>query len=745
MPLILVAVVSYAAGVLLGFGGAVVLAASITGIGLAASLARRSGVVAAGALLVGAGAVIASLHARTAAECASAASARREWDVVLNTAAADGAFVQGDARDGGCRVAIALAVERGAARAGDAVRVTGVATRGPRGLLVRHAVLAGTGRSDALRALRAAASARIDSAFGADAGLAKALLVADTHDLDPALRDRAATAGIIHMLSISGLHVGIIAMALQLLFTAARLPRRAALVATVLTTAFYVAMIGAPPPALRSGVMLGAGALSRLLERPTSPWASLAIGAAVPLADPSTALDLGYQLSVLGIAGLIASGALVRRWLPHDRVRGWRRSLTVALATSVVASVVSAPLVAWSFGRVSLVAPLANLAAGPVIGLAQPALFLALVLSPIPAAARFVADATHPLLTLFDAIAAAAAAVPFAAVTVAPTMAGAALCGVATLALVAAAVSRYPARAMLCGASALVLAACAPAVIPAGSGSMEMHAIDVGQGDAIAIRTPRGHWILVDAGRTWPGGDAGRSAVIPYLQRFGGPVDLFVLSHPHADHAGGAASVIRALHPAAYWDSGYLLGEPAYHASLAAARDARTRWHRVQPGDSAVIDSVHLTILAPDSAFQTRQDNPNEASVIVMARFGDARFLFMGDAESLEESWLVAHDSDALRADVLKVGHHGSRTSSSARLLALVRPRVAIVSVGAGNTYGHPSGSTMRALAAVGAAIFRTDQLGSIVVRTDGHALAVGARDQWWRIDAANGEATAVP
>jgi competence protein ComEC len=261
---------------------------------------------------------------------------------------------------------------------------------------------------------------------------------------------------------------------------------------------------------------------------------------------------------------------------------------------------------------------------------------------------------------------------------------------------------------------------------------MELHAIDVGQGDAIALRTPAGRWVLFDAGRDWTGGDAGRATVIPYLRRLGGDVVLFVLSHPHADHVGGGASVIAALHPAAYWDGAYAGTSTPYRASLIAARDEHVSWRRVHPGDSLVVDGVRLHVLAPDSAWMVGLTDPNAGSVVVRAEYGSVRMLLMGDAEKGEEERLVAAYGDALRADVLKVGHHGSNTSSTPAFLALVHPRVALISVGAGNMYGHPSASVLRALTASGAAVLRTDLEGSIVCRTDGRTLEVEeAGDRW--------------
>ncbi|HEY5021925.1 MAG TPA: hypothetical protein VII30_05470, partial [Gemmatimonadaceae bacterium] len=157
-------------------------------------------------------------------------------------------------------------------------------------------------------------------------------------------------------------------------------------------------------------------------------------------------------------------------------------------------------------------------------------------------------------------------------------------------------------------------------------------------------------------------------------------------------------------------------------------------WQRVHPGDSVRIDGVTLSFLAPDSVWTVGLKDPNLASTITLVRYGVVRFLLVGDAERGEEDWLLAHDPTELRADVLKVGHHGSSTSSSDEFLAAVHPALAVISVGAGNKYGHPSGDVVRALARVGAEVLRTDEAGTIVVRSDGVHIEVEAKGEKWEL-----------
>ncbi|HEY0972173.1 MAG TPA: DNA internalization-related competence protein ComEC/Rec2 [Gemmatimonadales bacterium] len=747
MPLSAAACLAYAAGLLAALGGVVTLpgslvagkgafGASVAVLVLLVALGGRRPAFAALLALLLAGLVVGARAGRGERACREDALGRTGWLVRLEQGASPGAYARSRVVDRpGCDVRLGLSVRVGAAGQGELVRVEGTVVRAT-GLAVGRVIgarlsapLERAGHVDRMRVRVRATIARV---FGPDDALPAALLVADTRGLDAALRERFADAGLVHALSISGLHVGIIAAAVELLATMARVRRRWAPLAAVVVTGLYVALLGFPAPAVRAGVMLLAAAATRLAQRPTSPWAALACGAAVPIvADPRTVLDLGYQLSVSGFAALVAAGELGLRFPMRDRP-GWMRAVTASLVASTMASVVTAPLVAWHFGRLSIVAPLSNLVAGPVVTVLQPTLFLALLLAPWPSLASLPADAARPMMAAFDGIAHVAASIPGAALSVAPTMATAVLCGAVAAALLVAASSRRPA-----GAAALALALCALAVwrplLPARAGSLELHVLDVGQGDAVALRTPRGRWVLFDAGPSSRGYDAGARVVAPYVRRRGGATALLVLSHAHADHVGGAPSVLRVLRPAEYWDPGYVEGNELYRRSLAVAESLDVRWRRVRPGDSIVVDGVSLRVLAPDSSWTSTLTDPNSASTMVEARYGAVRFLLTGDAEHDEEAWLLARGALG-PVDVLKVAHHGSATSTTPPFVSATRPRLALVSVGAANRYGHPSPEVMGRLVAAGTQVLRTDQLGTVVVRTDGRNITMEASGDRWEL-----------
>ena len=695
---------------------------------------RRSAARPAIAAVAAAGVFLGLGDVQHSSRCTTALVAAHEWTARFEAAAEEGGVGRATVSAHGCESRATLLVSSGRAGAGTEAQVHGVASADERGLFIRSVRIRDVRRPWSLAAMRASAGARIDRIFAGDAPVVRALVIGDMTMIPAGQRDRFARAGLVHMLSVSGLHVAIIALALELLAGAMRLPRKPARAVTILLLAAYVTGIGAPPPAVRAAVMLGLLLASRMLQRPTSPWAVLAVGGVAPLVVPRTVLDLGWQLSVAGTVALAAGGALARRATP-TRWTGTLRSTSRAAIVSVVATVVTAPLVAWTFGRVALLGPITNLIADPVMGLLQPVLFLAICI-PVRPVEVLLADAAHVLIAAFDGVAAQASAIPGAAPMVYPTVLAGIAGGVAAVAVVVACLAERPARACIVALGCVALMTAEP-LLQRPRPYTELHMIDVGQGDALALRTRRGQWVVVDAGRSWSSGDAGRSVVVPYIAHRGGRVALFALSHPHADHVGGAASLFGALRPALFLDPGYVGTTPPYLAALAGARADDIPWRRVNAGDSLVVDEAVITALAPDSAWAASLHDANLASTVLLVRVGSVRMLLTGDAEGPEEDWLLSRGADALRADVLKVGHHGSRTSTTEAFLAAVHPRLALVSVGANNSYGHPDAEVLERLGAAGVPTLRTDLAGTIIVRTDGTRLDVEARGERWSPDRA--------
>jgi len=260
--------------------------------------------------------------------------------------------------------------------------------------------------------------------------------------------------------------------------------------------------------------------------------------------------------------------------------------------------------------------------------------------------------------------------------------------------------------------------------------SLKVTFLDVGQGDAAVIETPGGRVVLIDTGGTSATSgnidqNQGRLVVEPYLRHEGvSHIDAILLSHPHADHIGGADTLINDIPTDLIVDNGEPTEPPLEQKILADAAAKHTAYRQANRGQTIDLgEGVRAEILAPTEAERDR-DRPNNCSIVVRLVYGKTTFLFMGDAEKAEEEELLSLGS-RLKCDVLKVGHHGSNTSSIADFVAAAHPSIAVISVGAHNRYGHPGDEVIQRLKGSGARVDRTDQEGAVTCTSDGETVTV--------------------
>lgn len=394
------------------------------------------------------------------------------------------------------------------------------------------------------------------------------------------------------------------------------------------------------------------------------------------------------------------------------------RWLADGLATSLAATLTTAPIVAWHFGRVAPVGIAANVVAIPLLGVTVPALALALAAGTIwIPAGRFVAGGAELLLDALDRVATVAAAVPFGTVAVLPSsafaMTGAVALGFALSRRLGRV--RTPIRGAVWAGVAIAVLAVAP-LRPAGD-RVEIHVIDVGQGDAIGIRSPGGRWLLVDAGLAGADYDAGARRVVPYLAGRGvRRLHGLVITHPDGDHMGGAGAVLRSLRPRWAGGPAVIAGKAQYVALLREARERGVPWIAVRRGMEIDMDGMTVTVLYP-VAEPLQVEDANDASVVMRVAYGEFAALLTGDAPASVEELLVRQLGRGLDADLLKVGHHGSSTSTTTALLTATGARTAVISAGRGNRYGHPHPEVLARLRQGEIHVYRTDRHGSVVVR----------------------------
>lgn len=590
----------------------------------------------------------------------------------------------------------------------------------------------GVSRSDLRGSLRAGIAERAARLYGPRAPLVEALVLGRRGGLDPRLRDAFARSGLVHLLSISGFHVGLLATWLFLVLRLARIRREPAQLAAAATSVGYVAFLGWPAPATRAAVLLVLLAWCRIRQRRVQPGALLAVTClAVLLLDPWALTDLGAWLSAAAIWGVMRFTRWSDRALgPHGLIRTFFASLGATLAT--------APITAATLGTVALGGLLLNFVAIPLAGVAVPGIFASLALSSFSSLSRFlpfsplgeaVAGGSGLALACLEAVARFGGALPGASLLVEPTP-WSALPWLLVLGLVTWSLDqRWPwreagRRALWSSAAALWLLLVLPHVggLGANRPGLTLHLLDVGQGDAAAIRTPGARWVLIDAGPASRARDAGERVVTPLLRRRqAGGVSTLIVSHAHLDHLGGAGNLLEGFEVAAVVEPAVPVADSLYLAFLDAVEGEGARWIPARRGDAWELDGVRFSVLHPDTTWPGWREDLNEDSIVLLVEYGRFRALFPGDAGFAVEARLR---SLVGQVDLLKVGHHGSGGATGRDWLAELAPRAAVISVGP-NRYGHPHAATLRRLSDAGVPVWRTDQDGTVEVWTDGKRVEI--------------------
>jgi len=613
------------------------------------------------------------------------------------------------------------------------VEATWIQRRGPAGradgTLVVHGADVPTGSPSPGARLRTVLGRASRELYGSRAPLVDALMLGRRGGIDPDLQDRFAQSGLVHLLSISGFHVGLIGGWVFLVGRLLGLRRDPALVVAATISTAYVGFIGWPAPATRAAALAILLARCRVRQRHVRSEELLtATCLVVLLVDPWAVLDLGGWLSAAALWGATrfsrwTDGALGHRF-------GWR-----TLGSSIGATLATAPITAWSLGTVAPIGVVLNFAAIPLAAVAVPGVLMSLLLEPIvaPLARPFAAGAGL-LLHALELVASAGAAIPgghqlLEAADPAATlpwilalMAGLWATGPHTTVAECARRAGWAATiALWFGIGRAALAGATD-----GNGSLTLHFLDVGQGDAAAIRTPGGHWLVVDAGPAGEGMDAGRRVVAPFLERHGvRSLALAIVSHAHADHLGGLPSVMARVRTGLVVEPAADVSDPRYTAFLERLLTDRVPWHPARAGEQFTLDGVRFTVLHPTPGWTHWGEDVNEDSLVLLVEYGDFQAMFAGDAGFPAESAMAVR----LRTvDLLKVGHHGSRGSTGDAWLDALAPRAAVISLGR-NDYGHPAVATLERLRAHGVAVHRTDREGTIAVVTNGRRMTVSSRE----------------
>ena len=591
--------------------------------------------------------------------------------------------------------------------------------------------------------LRAAVSSLLPVPYDA---VFLAIVLGHKGSLPAAIQSDFRAAGVAHLLVVSGLHVGFVAAATlfgwrQLLRTVrSRLPRawlpgwRPTPMAAMLSLPpllLYGFLVGWRVPTLRAALMVGCYLLALGIERRSDARYALVLAAVlIVLVDPWAFADVGFRLSFAAVAAILLATAAVLKPYPTPPGMGQRvrRHLLTYVTASVAAYLGTLPILMQAFHTAPTFGILTNLLLLPLVGVLVPGGVLALGLLVLwPAAGPAVFGLLAYPISWLVSLTGLIAGLPGAQLHVAspsPLMIAAYFGALASLVFA----ERWPKRLACAGAGVLLLLlGTGWQILETRSDRLRVTFLDVGTGDAILVQAPGNHNLLIDGGGTYDGRfDVGARVVAPVLwDRHIRRLDLVALTHPHPNHARGLVSVLRLFPTDHLLTNGTPVDYDYLRDILAAGERWNTRHHTALSGRRKWRwGKLRLTVLSPPStAEQARVPwNPrseNDRSLVMLLQYGEVRILLTGDIQHATEHWLAVHRDD-LRADVMQVPHHGSKTSTLPDFVRRVRPRDGIISLGAGNPYGHPHPRVLNTLARQRVRVWRTDIHGAITVSTDG-------------------------
>jgi competence protein ComEC len=583
----------------------------------------------------------------------------------------------------------------------------------------------------------------------------KAMLIGETGSLNPEIREAFMISGTTHLLSISGSHLALVA--LVVFHLSGRILRqmpagwllsvsrrwtvtRLSILVTLVPVVFYTLLAGAQIATVRSLIMILIYLAAVWFQRADDPLNALAVAVfLIVLWDPRAVFSISFQLSYLAVLAMVLAGgdkisfretgigAVQEAGEESSWMGRWLQKIRLYLVMTVVAESATLPLTAFYFNQISWVGFLSNLIVVPFVGMVIVPLGLVCsvwavlfnrTILPLSGLNEALADFLYSMVEWFARIPASEVHVPSPPVSV---LALVYFVGVIVLLFRTNRVWKWTAI----GFCILITTVWVVRLSESHSdGRFRVTFLDVGQGDAAWIEMPDGKTMLIDGGGTYGNYDLGRLAVAPYLWNTGHwRIDYLVASHPQLDHMGGLAYIARKFQVGEVWTNG-LEKDAVFYDRFRTILSSRAIQERRITGSGLPLlqGSVRIIPLHPEIANPSGPDN--DQSLVVRIEYGREALLFTGDIEQSAERELLRW-GNLLKTTVLKVPHHGSRTSIDPAFLAQVAPDVGVISVGENNAYRHPSVETLFAYHALKTQIYRTDRDGAVLVEMDGNRRTV--------------------
>ena len=564
-----------------------------------------------------------------------------------------------------------------------------------------------------------------------DATAIFAMLFGGYEGIKEELLESFTTTGIVHILSVSGSHISLLAATMAWLCAVFRLPMFLTSFLVIFSIVIYSILAGCVPPVIRSAIMGGLAFLALAMGREKDARRILTLtGLLMLFLSPLLLFHISFQLSFAATAGLLYLAPMLR-----EKMKVLPEMAKGGLSITLAAQLSTLPLLAWYFNQLSLSSLLSNITVVPIVELMiMLGLFAGIAGFLLPFFGKLVFVFDSLLLGIVYELTRWMARLPGSMIYM-PTMSfGWSIAYYALLCFWIQERERQELLFRYCRERRWALSGLVGAVLVFAVGwqltrspEVSVHFIDVHQGNSAVVITPHGHAVMIDAGGVRENAfDIGARVDLPYLLHYGiRSLDYILLTHAHEDHAAGAGSLLRKMPVGRVVTAHEPLTDYMGSMRLQSQDQELKKLTPAKEGMHIELDGVEIDVLyAPTEAPKGTASTGNELSNVYRIRYGKATFLFTGDLIKEQEKILLERGTK-LDSTVLQVGHHGSNTSSSEEFLKAVNPQYAVISVGAGNGFGHPKAEVLERLEKLGVRILRTDQNGEIRFCTDGKTMRV--------------------
>lgn len=548
-----------------------------------------------------------------------------------------------------------------------------------------------------------------------EGNLLLAILLGDKDKLSEDIQESFKTSNLSHMLAVSGAHVSYIILGLTYVLQNSIIGKKNGKIVCIIFLLAFMAITNFTPSVTRACIMAILTLFSSIIYRKSDVYTNISVAALITLIfNPYSLLDLGFQLSYGGTIGIIIFIKRIQEKKSNSKVINYIKQMALV---SIYANIIIIPIMMYHFNTVSFTFIISNIMASPILGIIVITGFLFIIASiTVKPLTRLIAIFIKPILSILIKISQICSKLPFSNILVVTPYMFNVISYYAIILYCIKSKKNNKCKIIICLLIVLILINFIIYIFPQ---KLRIFFIDVGQGDSTLIITPDKKTVLIDGGGS-DSFDVGEKVLLPYLlDRRILKIDYVLISHFDTDHCGGILTIMEKVKV-----KNIIISEQAEHSEnyerfKKLMIHKKIRLIEVKKGDKIKIGRYsEFKILFPTSRLLS--ENPlNNNSIVAQFNYNNFKMLFTGDIEKLAEQQILKTEKAEIRADILKVAHHGSKTSSIPEFIKAVRPKIALIGVGKNNTFGHPNQQTIKNLENIKCRIYRTDLQGEIIIRID--------------------------